>query len=120
MKWTGMIIVAAWAMLAPQLRADSTSADESQQALVERSGEQLKRVRQELDATARRLPLNVQNRFARVYDALSQAEQALVALKSAQPSEVEQVRSRLEESTAKALRLWHELPTNPSQLSAKK
>lgn len=115
-----MIIVAVWATLAPRLPAETSSAYESQQELSERSGEQLKQVRRQLDASARRVPLAAQDRFLRIYDALSQAEQALVALRSARPSEMEPFRIRLEEHTARVLRLWHELSNTPSQISAKK
>lgn len=75
---------------------------------IEQHSQELRQVRRQVDVVARNETGSSQSRFAPVYDALVQAEQALAELRTAPESERPQRRLKLEEAKARALRLWRD------------
>lgn len=80
----------------------------SLETYVDRSALELRQVRMQVDLTARQPNSGGQERFAPVYDALSDAEQALADLRRAAPSEKDQRLGKFEDERNKAMRVWRE------------
>lgn len=102
-----ILLAAAVAALSPLAPAQQTSTSSlAREAYEDRLSQNLRQLRQEVDAASRGVPLPGQQRFAPIYDALNSAEQALADLKTSSALDQPAARKAAEASIARVRRLW--------------
>jgi hypothetical protein len=98
------LFAASFVALAPAQQTSTSNLD--RESYEDRSAQELRQLRAQVDAAARSAPQADRARFAPVYDALIQAEDALAALKTAAALDESSRRQEFEIARAKASRVW--------------
>jgi hypothetical protein len=83
--------------------------------VADRNAQELRQIRAQVDELARRASQPGEARFAPLYDALSDAEDALAAWKIAGSVDVSQRLADYEKARAKLLSLWRDFKTTAGQ-----
>jgi len=119
MKTQLLLIVALLAPLGVlTVRAQDFSTPTSsldREDLADRNAQELRQIRAQVDELARRASQPGEARFTPIYDALSDAEDALAAWKIAGSDEASQRFSDYQKARAKLLSLWRDFKTSSGQ-----
>jgi hypothetical protein len=107
-----LVFVSMFVLSLGLLAQPSSTGMVERQSYADRNAQELRQIRQQLDAIARNTPLAGQQRLAPLYDALLAAEEALAEMRIASELDFQARRADMENAKARAARLWREFRIN--------
>lgn len=86
----------------------TSTSNIERESFADRSSQELRQLRTQVDIAARNAPQTAQSRFAQVYDAVAAAEDALAQVKTATELDLKKRRAEYETARSNAVRVWNE------------